>query len=223
MRGVRAWVLVGGVLGICIAGRPAVADAAMVTWVFGGALTAAEPGNGLGLAVGDTIAGTATFDDGSVSLSGLAFVAIDSDPAFALTFTVGAHTFVATDDSGYGVGFPLLVFADGALDGFEFLAPFPPPHDALSFDVVGRSLIVTDDADAFREVARGALTDFRRDSPGSVPEPGVIPLFVLAAAAWRGRLAWRPRGAAQRFRGVSPAQRSHSRHSACTPRDRSVR
>lgn len=76
--------------------------------------------NPFGLTTSDSVSAVAVYDDSIVPGAGAFDLAIDSDPTFSLTITLGLFVFQETDDSFFGSGFPALNFSNGNLVGIDF-------------------------------------------------------------------------------------------------------
>lgn len=108
------------ILALALAIPTTSAQAVPVTTTITGSVDSADAGNPFGLAVGDMVTAVAVYDDGGVPAAGAFTLAIDSDPSFALTITLGNFIFQESDDDLFGSGAPRLEFNDGALVGIDF-------------------------------------------------------------------------------------------------------
>ena len=169
-----------------VAALGAPAHAVLVTETAFGTVTEAIAGNPFGVAVGDSVTGSATFDDSLIAPIGPGFIAIDSDPAFALSVTIGSRVFVESEDEGFGFGFPEISFLDGIADGVDFVVD---PFDfggffGMALDVFGETFIIEDSSGV---VVAGSFA-----APTPIPEPISLALFgaglvVLGLARRRAR------------------------------------
>jgi hypothetical protein len=115
--------------------------AALVSFSITGEVLAGDDGffpNDFGLDTGDFITATGFFDD-SVLSSGTGTVSFGSGSGNSMTINVGTVTFTASDDSGFGSGFPKLVFSSNLLQDFDFTASTPTTFNSngLFFDDIG--------------------------------------------------------------------------------------
>ena len=108
------------ILALALAIPTTSAEAVPVTTTITGSVDSADAGNPFDLAVGDMVTAVAVYDDGGIPAAGAFTLAIDSDPSFALTITLGSFIFQESDDDLFGSGAPRLEFNDGALVGIEF-------------------------------------------------------------------------------------------------------
>ncbi|GAB4568190.1 MAG: hypothetical protein Tsb0017_28510 [Geothermobacteraceae bacterium] len=96
------------------------AQAILVTTTVSGSVDFADASNPFGLTTADSVTAVATYDDSGIPTAAPFTLAIDSDPGFALTITLGSFVFQETDDDLFGSGAPRLEFNNGALVGISF-------------------------------------------------------------------------------------------------------
>ena len=130
---------------ICAALLLSVADAAIISKGFTGEINFAESGNPLGVAVGDGVSGSATYEETAVPATGSFVLSVDSNPAYHLAVILGNQTFLEMQDTGFGTGLPQLFFDNGRLAGLDFVVPFAEVgFPSLTFEVFGRVFDVID-------------------------------------------------------------------------------
>lgn len=144
------------------------AQAALVNFTLTGDVDLfADSGNSYGLNMGNTISATGTFDDG-VLTGGTGTVSFGSGSGNSLTLNVGSSTFVASDDSNYGSGYPQLSLNSGTFDGLNVSILFGA---ASSFDSLNSWFDAYDDSG---NLVSGTWTSFQMTP---VPIPAAAWLF----------------------------------------------
>lgn len=96
------------------------AQAVLVTTTVTGSVDLADASNPFGLTTADSVTAVATYDNSAIPAAGPFTLQIDSNPAFALTITLGSFVYVETDDDLFGGGFPRVEFNNGAVSGINF-------------------------------------------------------------------------------------------------------
>lgn len=109
------------------------ASAAATTIAFSSTLGFAVTGNPFGLAAGDTVSGSITFNAALVPAGSFDSLTPAEDVSLAFSITLGSTTLTQQDATGAG-GFLEVFFFDGVFDGFTFggvtqevVAGFPIP------------------------------------------------------------------------------------------------
>lgn len=164
------------------------AQAVPVTTTITGSVDFADASNPFGLAVGDMVTAVAVYDDGGIPAAGAFTLAIDSDPSFTLTVTLGSFVFQESDDDLFGSGAPRLEFNDGALVGVDFeIDGFPfggfPDLVVGAFDNNTRWFLDEFVAGGANNVLLEGTWDFANavtvpDVVASIPEPTAFLLFA---------------------------------------------
>lgn len=154
--------------------RPA--EAVPVTETFTGTIAFAEAGNPFGANIGGPVNVNVTYDDALLTGFGEEFVSIDSDAAFDLNVTLGSLVFVASQDGGFGSGFPELSFLDGQLVAIDFIVDFAfGDYADLTFSAF-EGFSITDNEN-FEQVLVSGTLGFT-----AVPEPGTLALIGAGLA-----------------------------------------
>ncbi len=155
---------------VLLLGMALSADADVVTLDFTGLVLDASSDNPFGVSPGDTITGSTTYDDSLVPATGLKWISIDSDSAFALSVTVGSRTFYEWEDYQYGNGSPSIFFVDGMLVGIDFVTEeFSLPLFGLVQFVGSGSEFFINDLDSTEDPLYGVF--FLLSETSSDPEP----------------------------------------------------
>ena len=114
--------------------------ATLITQIFPGEITVADPRNPFGVKVGESFLWETTYDNSLVSLSGLSTIYVDSNPNYKLEVPVGTKTFKETDDVDYKSSWPLpgwpqLYFSDGKLIGINFTVGDPNAGTGFTYGI----------------------------------------------------------------------------------------
>jgi len=191
----RAWFrsTVMAIVLAAAAGLAGPASATLVLQPFGGTIDAVIA-NPFGLTDSDVITGHAIYNDALVPGTGGFNLAIDSNPNFDLVVVWGEDVLVfgASDDIGFGGGFPQLNFLDGALVDIDFatdVAGFPAlVHGTDGVVDPADPQITIFDTDAGEALIDGTLVF--DGVPEPVPAPGGLAAMLVGLAALR---LWRRR------------------------------
>ncbi|WP_372982585.1 PEP-CTERM sorting domain-containing protein [Marinobacter sediminum] len=162
------------------------ASAGLMQVDFSGTITVADSGNNLGVAVNDTVTGWTTFDGLLLTGFGDETIGLGTDGngyGGSLTMHIGTMTFTESDDIDYSGGdffnpatFPELLFYDGALIGFDFIAlNLPTIGDELSVYGTDFEFFSLNDTQVF-----GEWHTFSDPYPVIVPEPSTLSLLGVA-------------------------------------------
>lgn len=153
---------------------------------FSGTIDFADSGNNLGLAVGDTVTGSTTYDDLLLTGMGPESIGLGVDGngfGGTLTMNMGTTTFTESDDTNFSDGsfldpaiFPELLFSNGALIGFDFLV-FNKPTVGDEFSVLYAELDFFSLNDT---LVFGNWDTFSDPYPLRVFEPSTLPLLGVA-------------------------------------------
>lgn len=180
---------------ICMGFFPGIAQSALVTTSFTGAVTTDNSGtNPFGLVNGSSITGSAIYDDALVLGTGASEeIHIDGRSGWDFKFTLGSFSFSQADvtDKTWTSFF----FNFGKLDGINF---YLDPIDIGSFknlqieDFGGAQKLFVQEATLKDPVYLEASWNFPNASTpvpvkvGSVPEPGVMWLFATGLIGFIG-------------------------------------
>lgn len=156
--------------------------AALVKVDFSGTTLNADPGNSLGLSVGDAVTGWTIYDDALLTGTGNEFIGLGTTGTGfggSLMMNMGLVSFNEFDDGDFlNFSFPLLEFLDGALVGFDFLVN----DSGDTFEVSGTNWAVFNS-----ENVGGVWDTFSSPVAVAVPEPSTLLLFGLVGLGLLGR------------------------------------
>lgn len=171
------------------------AQAMPIKFSIDGVVNAAIPGNGFELEMGDTVTGTAIFDDSLLLDTGLSDISFGLGTGNSMTHQVGAFTFVESMDNNFTVPaptpfgpqlFPHLHFVDGDFVGWEFLVlaesglPVAYNTSGLAFVAAGSGI---------PQIVVSGSWDPETATLTAVPEPATLVLLALGllTVGLRGR------------------------------------
>lgn len=115
------------------------AFAALVSSQITGQITYVDSTWSGGVAIGDPVTGSVTYDSSLIPATAFFALSLDSNSAFGIELSFGSYRFTTTDDKDYGSGLPQALFNDGILTGIDFVVPLAEggmiaTHDWFAID-----------------------------------------------------------------------------------------
>ena len=153
------------------------AQAVMINMQLTGTVTNADSPNIFDLSVGDTILASATYNDSSLTGSGLESIVFGPGTDNYLTLQVGSILLVQNNDVDYGFGAPGLIFEDGNLSGLNFVSTDPYFFGAGDFLYLGWRAGTNPSSPEVTGV-------WNEPAFHVVPEPGTLAQFGFVLMIW---------------------------------------
>ena len=167
--------------GILMALSAVSAQATPVTFTVSGEITETVDADSFGLAVGDLVTLTGTFDDFGLSGVGSEFVGFDElSPSNTFELSFGNFIFDNTMDDEYFSGYPVLELLDGFFSSLDFLTYQDSNGAPAEFWSSGSFDAYHENGDIYGEVYGDWLPE--TFAIHAVPEPATLALFGLGLA-----------------------------------------